>query len=146
VPDVVPVFIDGFQHVMPEDRTFPRFLPRVRKRIRVAFGEALDSEAVFGDLRTRWRELVGRRRATWKGGREMEVMGELVDDELREGREAREIRVEVARRVRDEVMKLRKEMGYGDGDPSYGDADTWAKDNGAKRYHSAVDGSLINQH
>jgi monolysocardiolipin acyltransferase len=28
-PRLVPMFIQGFDHVMPEDRTWPRFLPRV---------------------------------------------------------------------------------------------------------------------
>jgi hypothetical protein len=27
---------------MPEDRTFPRFLPRVGRKVRVAFGEVVD--------------------------------------------------------------------------------------------------------
>lgn len=145
LPDVVPMFIDGFQRVMPEDRTFPRFLPRIRNQIRVAFGEALDSEAVFGDLRKRWKDLVARRRNGFNSIAGGEVLGELNDDELRDGPEAREIRIEVARRVRDEVMKLRRQMGYPEGDPALGDAETWAKDKEGKRYRSAVDGSFINQ-
>ena len=145
MPDVVPIFIDGFQNVMPEDRTFPRFIPRIRNRIRVAFGDALDSEAVFGDLRKRWKELVERRRSGLGRVGGEEVLGELRDEELRDGPEARAIRIEVARRVRDEVMKLRKQMGYPDGDPALGDAETWAKDKEGKKYRSAVDGSLINQ-
>jgi monolysocardiolipin acyltransferase len=145
LPDVVPIFVDGFQHVMPEDRTFPRFLPRIRKNIRVAFGDVVDSEALFGDLRRRWRELVERRRnGIGRFGGE-EVLGELRDEELRDGPEAREIRIEVARRVREEVMKLRRQMGYPDGDPALGDAETWAKEKEGKKYRSAVDGSLINQ-
>lgn len=131
---------------MPEDRPFPRFVPRVGKHIKVAFGEVLDSEAVFGDLRKRWKDLVARRRNGFNavtGGEA--VLGELKDDELRNGPEAREIRTEVARRVRVEVMKLRREMGYPGGDPALGDAETWKKDKEGKRYRSTVDGSLINQ-
>jgi len=145
MPDVVPMFIDGFQNVMPEDRTFPRFIPRIRNRIRVAFGDALDTEAVFGDLRKRWKELVERRRNGLGRIDGEDVLGELRDEELRDGPEARAIRIEVARRVRDEVMKLRKQLGYADGDPTLGKAETWAKDKEGKRYRSAVDGSLINQ-
>lgn len=146
LPDVVPIFIDGFQHVMPEDRTFPRFLPRIRKNIRIAIGDVLDSEAVFGDLRKRWKELVARRRnSVNRVSSGEDVLGELKDEELRNGPEAREIRIEVARRVREEVMKLRRQMGYPEGDPTLGDAETWAKDKEGKRYKSAVDGSLINQ-
>ncbi|KAB5569979.1 acyltransferase-like protein [Coniochaeta sp. 2T2.1] len=154
LPDVVPMFIDGFQKVMPEDRGFPRFLPRIGKHIRVVFGEKVDGEAVFGDLRRRWRELVAARtrdrlgRVVEEGGPKEEesvVVGELRDEELREGREAREIRIEVARRVRDEVMKLRRRMGYPEENPRLGNAETWAEEKEGKRYKSAVDGSFINQ-
>lgn len=146
MPDVVPIFIDGFQHVMPEDRAFPRFVPRIGNNIRVAFGDVVDSEAVFGDLRKRWRELVGRRRhALGRPTGEEEVLGEMRDAELRDGSEAREIRIEVTRRVRREVMKLRQQLGYPEGDPALEDAETWAKEKEGKKYRSAVDGSLINQ-
>lgn len=138
-PDIVPIFIDGFQTVMPEDRYFPRFLPRIGCRIKVAFGTRVDGEEHFGDLRRRWRKLVESR----PGG--METIGVLKDAELQDGEEARRIRVEVAERVRDEVMKLRKSLGYGDGEESFRYAETWAKDSKTKRYKSEVDGSLINQ-
>lgn len=93
----------------------------------------------FGDLRRRWQKLVESR-----GG--IQELGVVRDQELRDGAEAREIRIEVARRVRDEVMKLRRSLGYKDADPTYGDAETWAKDPKNKKYRSEVDGSLINQH
>lgn len=145
MPDVVPIFIDGFQHVMPEDRRFPRFLPRIGNNIRIAFGDVLDSEAVFGDLRKKWRELVRKRRNALGKSAGEEVLGEVRDEQLREGPEAREIRIEVARRVRREVMRLRRQMGYPEGDPTLEDAETWAKEKEGKKYRSAVDGSLINQ-
>ncbi|KAJ4304178.1 Lyso-phosphatidylcholine acyltransferase [Collariella sp. IMI 366227] len=47
-PDVLPMFIDGTQRVMHEDRGFPRFLPRVGRTVRVAFGEVLDYEGCLG--------------------------------------------------------------------------------------------------
>lgn len=126
---------------MPEDRVFPRFLPRIGKRIKVAFGQKLDGESAFGDLRRRWRKLVESR-----GGPGNEP-GVIRDKRLRDGEEAREIRVEVAKRVRDEVMRLRSQLGYKEANPSYGFAETWAKDpkSSRKRYRSEVDGSLINQ-
>jgi monolysocardiolipin acyltransferase len=140
-PDLVPIFIDGFQHVMPEDRVFPRFLPRIGKRIKVAFGQKLDGESAFGDLRRRWRKLVESRSGLGK------ELGVIRDEQLRDGEEAREIRVEVAKRVRAEVMKLRRDLGYKEANPSYGSAETWAKDpkSSKKKYRSEVDGSLINQ-
>jgi monolysocardiolipin acyltransferase len=160
-PDVVPVFIDGTQHVMHEERTFQRFLPRAGRRIRVAFGDTLDVERAFGDLRVRWRVLVAR--TTRAGGAAPtavgsvggvvgggeDAVGELADDELKYGVEARAIRTEVARRMRDEVLKVRASLGgYPEPEPAFALAETWAleaKDPSKKKYKSRVDGSQINQ-
>jgi monolysocardiolipin acyltransferase len=120
-PDVVPMFIDGTQRVMSEDRGFPRFLPRVGARVRVAFGAPLDYDAVFGDLRRRWRGLVDA-----DGGDRL-PLGKVADH-LKEGPEAREIRAEVVRRLREEVLKVRKTLGYPEADPAFGLPETWAGD------------------
>ncbi|KAK3302383.1 uncharacterized protein B0T15DRAFT_542789 [Chaetomium strumarium] len=154
-PDVLPMFIDGTQRCMPEDRGFPRFLPRIGKTVRVAFGEVLDYEATFGDLRRRWEGLVKRERerVASKGGRGrgrelMLLPGDLPTDELKYGREAQEIRIEVARRMREEILKVRKALGgYPEPDPSFALAETWRLDDdiGEKKYKSRVDGSSINQ-
>ncbi|EOO04385.1 putative tafazzin protein [Phaeoacremonium minimum UCRPA7] len=114
MPDVVPMFIDGTCDMMPEDRTWPRFVPRAGKHVRVAFGEAVDTEKVFGDLRTRWQGLVAKSRKAAaakqeKGdgsaqGKEVMLIGDLPDD-LKYSKEAEEIRIEVAQRVRNEVLK-----------------------------------------
>ncbi|GAA95469.1 uncharacterized protein L969DRAFT_85147 [Mixia osmundae IAM 14324] len=37
--EIVPIFIQGFEKVMPEERGFPRFLPRLGQRITITFGE-----------------------------------------------------------------------------------------------------------
>ncbi|GAB1320259.1 Lyso-phosphatidylcholine acyltransferase [Madurella fahalii] len=199
-PDVLPMFIDGTQRVMPEDRAFPRFLPRIGKKVRVGFGEVLDYEATFGDLRRRWEGLVrleqerissgGTRggggggvgeeqRQQKKGGwglgslmpssswaawkkeekgtslalsqlrsSQPQLPGELATEELKYGREAQEIRIEVARRLRDEILKVRKSLGgFPEPDPSFALAETWRPDESieAKKYTSRVDGSNINQ-
>jgi monolysocardiolipin acyltransferase len=174
-PDVLPMFIDGTQRVMPEDRGFPRFLPRVGKTVRVAFGEVLDYESTFGDLKRRWEGLVARERERVRklgagaaaGGNGNGVVekgadgvvtvvrskdelpvGELATDELKYGKEAQEIRIEVARRMRDEILKLRRSLGgYPEPDPAFALAETWALDDdiAAKKYKSRVDGSNINQ-
>lgn len=117
---------------MPEHRTFPRFLPRVGQPVRVAFGEVVDFDERFGELRRRWQGLVAR-----EGG-----------EECRDGEEAREIRREVARRVREEVLKVRAGMGgFGEPEAGLGDAEAWRGDREGKgrRYRSGVDGSDINQ-
>ncbi|KAK6193255.1 hypothetical protein LQW54_012663 [Pestalotiopsis sp. IQ-011] len=138
MPDVLPMFIDGTQHMMSEDRTFPRFLPRINKTFRVAFGELVDTERAFGDLRRRWQELV---RKETKGGKAL-AMGELTD-ELKYGREAIELRTEVARRVRDEIEKLRISQGCPEDDHRLALAETWAREPAAKAYKSNVDDSLV---
>ncbi|KAI0014187.1 acyltransferase [Xylariaceae sp. FL0662B] len=142
VPDVMPVFIDGTQRIMPEDRGWPRFLPRFGVRFRVAFGELLDAEKTFGDLRTRWQELVRREREKKRAL----AMGEL-SDELKYGREAVDLRIEVARRVRDEILKLRRSMGYPDEEEPLGFelAETWAREPAGEKFRSNVDDSLVNK-
>ncbi|RYP78298.1 hypothetical protein DL770_006897 [Monosporascus sp. CRB-9-2] len=145
MPDVVPVFIDGTQRVMPEDRGFPRFLPRVGVGIRVAFGDLVDAERTFGDLRARWRDLVRRANGNGGGGKaKPRVMGELTD-ELKYGPEAVEIRVECARRVREEIVKLRRSLGYPEEEPGFELAERWVRDPAKDKFKSGVDESLVNK-
>lgn len=187
MPDLVPVFIDGTSDVMDENRTWPRALPRPGNKIKVAFGDRVDMEATFGDLRARWKALVretmdvreaeiaaaDRRAEALTAGTRVKMapdsgrtgivaaapkkaaapspaarrpdvlrVGELTE-ELKYGREAEAIRVEVAARVRGEVLKLRKSLGYPDEDPAwgFGKAETWARaPKDTKR--SPVDGSV----
>ncbi|KAJ1337463.1 monolysocardiolipin acyltransferase [Microdochium nivale] len=143
MPDVLPIFIDGTQRVMAEDRGFPRFLPRAGVTVRVAFGEPVDMEDRFGDLRSEWRDLVRRKHVAdgdSSGGKVL-VMGELTD-ELKYGAEAVALRIEVARRVRNEVAKLRKTMGHPDEKPGLDLAETWALEPAKKHIKSEVDDSL----
>ncbi|KAI0481045.1 hypothetical protein GGR56DRAFT_302526 [Xylariaceae sp. FL0804] len=161
-PDVLPVFVDGFQRVMPEGRGWPRFLPRARVDVRLAFGEALDADVAFGDLRRRWRDLVRRDRERQLREQEKQpqhpqegggnkkshhplAVGELTD-ELKYGAEATELRVEVARRVRDEVLKVRRGMGFADDGPAgFELAETWAAEPPKDAFKSNVDDSLVNK-
>ena len=149
-PAVVPMFIDGTQRVMAEDRAFPRFVPRVGKRLRIAFGDTLDFDATFGDLRRRWQALVRRSSGTAADGEGQPTaalaLGELTG-ELRDGEEARAIRLEVARRVREAVLQVRESLDYPAPDPSFALRDTWAPDERKeeKKYKSSVDDSEVNQ-
>jgi monolysocardiolipin acyltransferase len=138
MPDVLPMFIDGTQHMMSEARTFPRFLPRINKTFRITFGELVDTESTFGDLRRKWQELV---RKETKGAKPL-VMGEL-NDELKYGQEAVELRTEVAKRVRTEIDKLRISQGYPEDDPQLALAETWAKEPPLKAFKSNIDDSLV---
>ncbi|KAF1987886.1 hypothetical protein K402DRAFT_310772, partial [Aulographum hederae CBS 113979] len=141
-PDVVPIWIEGFDQVMHESRGWPRPFPRLGKKISVTFGEKLDVERVFGDLRRAWKKLYTREEAallekSGKGER-MEV-GELTPT-LKYGAEAVELRMACTMRVREEILKLRKARGYGDEDPKQGRVETWLQE-GDGREGKKEDGS-----
>jgi monolysocardiolipin acyltransferase len=141
LPTIVPIFIDGNQNVMHESRQFPRFIPRPGNNITVAFGEEVDGEKVFGDLRDKWKKLVELQKISLikKGtGTEMAI-GDLTDG-LKYHDEAVALRMEVTKRVRLEVLKVRKSLGYPDEDPKEGLVDTWIQE-GPKREGKMDDGS-----
>lgn len=128
---------------MHESREFPRFLPRLGKKITIGFGEEVDGERVFGDLRKRWKMLVtAQKDALRKKGEDFSTtMGEVID-ELKYAPEAVEIRKEVARRMRQEVLKVRRNLGFPDEDPKAGLVETWIEE-GSKREGRMDDGSWV---
>ena len=130
-PEFIPMFVHGTQNIMPEDRGFPRFLPRVNRDVKVMIGKPTDVDAVFGQYRDKWRQLVKRKS----------------DEELMHGEEATKLRVEVAKAVRDEISKLREKMGFPkEVDETAALADTWTKEPNVRKFKSPVDGSLVNRH
>jgi monolysocardiolipin acyltransferase len=141
-PDVVPIFIEGTDQVMHESRRFPRFIPRAGKNITVTFGKEVDTEAVFGDLRKRWRELTDEtmRASGWDKWNES-LLG-VLPSALTDGEEAIELRKECARRVREEVLKVRRSRGLPDLDPKSGLMETWARE-GGKREGRMDDGTWV---
>lgn len=126
LPEIVPIFIDGNQDIMHESRRFPRFLPRAGKNVRIAFGESIDGERIFGDLRARWQKLVQLQKEALKrkGLDDHMEMGELTEG-LKYYKEAVALREEVTTRVRQEVLKVRRSLGYPDEDPKNGLVQTW---------------------
>ncbi|XMA20231.1 hypothetical protein WAI453_013022 [Rhynchosporium graminicola] len=129
LPEIIPIFIDGNQDVMHESREFPRFLPRAGKKIRIAFGETLDGEKVFGELRERWRKLVDLQKEALSK-KDLETnweMGELTEG-LKYGKEAVELRKEVTFKIRQEVLKVRRSLGYPNEDPKQGLVETWLEE------------------
>jgi len=143
-PDVIPIWIEGNELVMHESRQWPRFVPRAAKDINITFGTTVDTESVFGDLRARWKHLrdkdaeeSDRQRDR---GRETGV-GEL-SERLMYGSEAVELRKECTRRVRGEVLKLRRLRGLPDEDPKEGLMETWAEE-GGNREGRMKDGSWV---
>ncbi|CAK1364815.1 unnamed protein product [Cercospora beticola] len=125
-PDVVPIWIDGPQEVMDNERGWPRFLPRVGKDVKVAFGERVDREKLLEPFRERWRKLKERR--VGKEQKEVEQLGVVDDEELRYGKEAQQLRIEVTLAIRDEVLNVRRQFGLPDEDPKRSSADSYREE------------------
>ncbi|KAK5453021.1 Lyso-phosphatidylcholine acyltransferase [Exophiala xenobiotica] len=141
-PDIVPMFIEGTDKIMHESRTFPRFLPRIGKKVTVTFGKELDVEETFGDLRKRWRELADKD-AKERGNPEWdEIMLGIVPEGLTNHPEAIELRKECTKRVRDAVLEVRRSRGLPDEDPKSNSVETWRKE-GPKREGKMDDGSWV---
>lgn len=144
-PDVVAIFIEGTNEIMPEHRSFPRSIPRIGKKVSVTFGRQVDTEALFGDLRKRWRELRDQDYAkSIRNPNTPDPTGAIgvLTDELVQGEEAVELRKECARRLRQEVLKLRRSRGYPEEDPKAGLVETYIKD-GSKRNGHMQDGTSV---
>ncbi|RHZ45345.1 uncharacterized protein CDV56_101544 [Aspergillus thermomutatus] len=125
-PDVVPIWLEGFDQVMHESRGFPRFLPRVGKDISITFGKKVDSEAVFGDMRRRWREIKAKAELESPETRNLPLG--VLSEELLHGEEAVELRKEVTKKVRDLVLEVRRTRGLSDEDPKQGLMETWIQE------------------
>ena len=65
-------------------------------------------------------------------------------DKLCDSPEAMDIRMECTRRVREEVLKVRRSRGLPDEDPKHGRFETWAKE-GSKREGHMDDGSWVKE-
>nr|OQO31382.1 hypothetical protein B0A51_02172 [Rachicladosporium sp. CCFEE 5018] len=147
-PDVVPMWIDGFQDVMDGRRGWPKPIPRPGKQIGVWFGERVDHEAVFGSFRERWRLLVeraARQKTTDENHEETSTSSELgviINEELRYSKEAEQLRIEVTAAVRNEVLKIRRRTGLPDEDPKSSLAATW-REEGNNLEGEKQDGSLV---
>jgi monolysocardiolipin acyltransferase len=136
MPDIVPMFIEGFDDIMHETREFPRFIPRPFKKVRVTFGEKLDAEEVFGDLRQQWQQMRAKEE---KAGAQLELG--VVSDALKHSAEAVSLRKECTRRMRQAVLDLRRRRGYPEDDPKNSLADTWLRE-GPGREGRNDDGSI----
>lgn len=131
-PEFIPMFIHGMQDIMPEDRAFPKFLPRINKKVKIVIGQSTDVDGVFGDYREAWKRLVEE-----KGGADL----------LRDDKEAVQLRISVAKAVRDEILRLRNTLGLpAEQDGTASLAETWAKEPQQRKFKSPVDGSLVNTH
>ncbi|KAM4055385.1 acyltransferase domain-containing protein [Hirsutella rhossiliensis] len=130
-PVFIPMFIHGTQAIMPEDRGWPRWLPRVGNRVEVVIGEPKHVDSLFGRQRAAWKRLADNGNA------------ELLEHD----QEAVRLRIEVAKSVRDEVQKLRDSIGLPrEEDETAALAETWSKEPNKRRFKSPVDGSLVTRH
>ena len=139
-PEIVPIWIEGFDQVMHETRRFPRFIPRPFKNLSITFGRKADSEAIFGDMRRRWRELTERVAKESPDSEDLPVG--VLNDRLLHAPEAVELRKEVTFKVRELVLELRRSRGHPDEDPKHSLADTWIRE-GPKRKGKMEDGSWV---
>ncbi|KAF2105911.1 hypothetical protein BDV96DRAFT_591769 [Lophiotrema nucula] len=136
-PDVVPMWIDGPDQIMHETRTFPRFIPRPFKNVSITFGQKLDSDEVFGELRERWKRL--RAKEEQKCGA-MEVG--VLNDALKVSDEAVKLREECTMRVRAAVLAVRRSRGLPNEDPKVGLVETY-REEGSNREGKKDDGSIV---
>nr|XP_036577559.1 acyltransferase [Colletotrichum truncatum]KAF6784557.1 acyltransferase [Colletotrichum truncatum] len=140
-PQLVPIFIDGYQNIMPEDRKWPRWLPRIGAKIRVIYGEAVNVDEAFRESRSKWKRMVRKQEELL--GKPLSV-GD-VPEALKDHPEVIQLRVEVAKSVRDMIQKLRLSAGYPDDDPAYALAETWEREPREKQFKSPVDDSLVHK-
>jgi len=122
-PLVVPIFVTGLDEVMHEARGWPRFVPRVGKKVRICFGDPVD-ESKWEKLRREWRDIVH----------------ECGDGErLRHADKAVELRIRTAWEVRMAVDDIRRRLGFPEEEAGAGSAETY-KLPGMRK----VQGKLIN--
>ena len=139
-PDIIPMWIEGNNEIMHENRKAPRWIPRAGKQCGVWFGDNVggDTQGPFHELRQRWRKLVEDTRK--EGAANLDVG--VLNDDLRYGREAVALREECTRQVRQAVLNVRRRTGLPDEDPKESLVETW-KEEGGKREGKMDDGSLV---
>ena len=143
-PDVVPMWIEGPQEIMHESREFPRFIPRVGKKVAIWFGENVAGKkpSRFLELRKRWRDLVEKEGKKYGVSKRNEDRLGVLNDELKYGQEAVELRMECAMEVRKEVLRVRRSRGLPDEDPKASLVETWRHE-GALREGRMKDESWV---
>jgi len=110
---VIPIFIEGFSDIMHESRGFPRFLPRVGKNVKVAFGKPVDV-ARWEDVRGGWEKLC----EVHGFGKDRVGDSPNMSQVMKTGENAVRLRIETTARVREEVVKLRRELGWPEEEPT----------------------------
>ncbi|KAG8990034.1 hypothetical protein FRB90_001962 [Tulasnella sp. 427] len=78
-PKVIPVYLEGFDDVMPENRGFPKFLPRLGSKIRVTFGDPSGITRDAGSIIQKWKSKAQNSGDQSKSDPEAEVRIALTD-------------------------------------------------------------------
>lgn len=74
---------------------------------------------------------------------ESDELGVITDDDLKFGREAEQLRIDVTLAVRNEVLKVRRACGLPDEDPKRGLAETFREEGPGPKDGLQKDGSTI---
>jgi monolysocardiolipin acyltransferase len=122
-PDVVPIFVSGFEKIMDEERPDPRWLPRAGANVEIRFGERLQLSKLER-FRERWHQI--RAKAAAAAGDAIDKVKVEGNEMLMNGKEAVQLRTELALYLRGEVDKLRRLSGEPEEeDPKMGTAAYW---------------------
>ncbi|KAL2047352.1 hypothetical protein N7G274_001373 [Stereocaulon virgatum] len=139
-PDIVPIWTEGYNEIMHENRVAPRWIPRVGKKCAVWIGDNVggDRDSVFHELRRKWRKLVEDNRG--KGADSLEIG--VLNEDLKYGEEAVALRKECTLQVRREVLAVRRLRGLPDEDPKESLVETY-REEGGRREGKMADRSLL---
>lgn len=125
---------------MHETRCFPRFLPRLRKRVSCTYGEPIP-EHVFTPFVDRWRSLIAEKAPDYETSDGLDE--DRVPEILKTGEEAMQIRVELTAVIRQAVSDLRRKAGYPDEHPRSAEASWYTSDEGKKYDGDGYGGTVI---
>ncbi|KAI5780173.1 hypothetical protein DFH27DRAFT_657189 [Peziza echinospora] len=139
---LIPMWIQGFEHIMHESRTFPRFVPRLfafenfrirRHKVKIVFGEPTTLPQMY---RERWRALCAESgyspivvasttSTTTTTTTKLDFSDPRIPETLKTGREAQKLRSEVAAWVRGLVVELRRREGWAEEEADAGSAERY---------------------
>lgn len=117
-PMIVPIFTHGLEKAWPEDRSkFSSFFRGMGSKIEFNVGLPLEDQAI-GSFRQRWLDLIDR-------DPEADLSKDMTEN-LRTGSEAESLRSELAKFIRDGVLRTKLELGFPSEDKRFESHEFWA--------------------
>ncbi|ORX39877.1 hypothetical protein BD324DRAFT_615344 [Kockovaella imperatae] len=122
LPEIIPMWISGFDTVMPEPRSVPKWLPRRGGKVTVTYGQPVTDR--IRPLIDEWRRLAGNQQGTVGVGGVWEKQGSSPSgQEQRRTREAgrladgheRTLRIKICEVLQESVRKLGEAVERGEG-------------------------------